>query len=219
MKSAGRERRGGTIVLALVCLLATAGCRNASPPAGGEPTITGAPVTSEAPVTEPATTTTSLFPLDQDPPVVDLTYAQRALDEIGRVDAEASRILYREKRITPQYELMINAIYAGESLEESRAATQQDLSVGLAGWADPPQARIITAKKVLSSRPGCIALIADSDYRPRFNRPVAVERSIGVVLQRNIRPTAEERAINPSLWIETVAGEIAPGKDLSEVCR
>jgi hypothetical protein len=219
MKSAGRERRTWVVAVLLSGIVAVAGCRDSASGGPDDPTVSELPTTTAPPTTLPATTTTSLFPLDQDPPVIDLAYAQRILDEISRLDYEASLILYREKRVTPEHEAIMNAIYFGQALADARQGTATDLSVGLTTWNDPPRPTVRAAKRLLSSRPGCIALIADSDSRPRYVRPVSLLHGIGVVLERNSEPTADDRRINPSLWLTTEAGTIAPGKDISEICR
>ena len=114
---------------------------------------------------------------------------------------------------------MISAIYFGQRLDDAREARSTDLSVGLATWRDPPGRRVTTARRLLSSTPECIALMADSDSRPRYEEQVSVLKDIGVVLQRNLTPTPEQARINPSLWMQTIGGPVVPGKDLGEVCR
>lgn len=219
MKSAGVNIRGCSTLIALVCLLATSGCRSSDPIRSDDPSVTAASTSTIPPTTEPVASTSVAVPLDRDPPVADVAYAQRVLDELTRLDAEASRILYRDRRVTPEYEAIIRAIYFGESLKSSQQATATDLSLGLTTWQDPPGPTVLKAKRVVDSSPGCIAVLADSDYRARYRTSVPVQSEIGVLLQRNIAPTPEERRINPTLWLESGAGSIASGATLSEACR
>lgn len=151
--------------------------------------------------------------------MIDLAYAQRVLDEINRLDYEASLILYRERRVTPEHDAILNAIYFGQALDDARAARAKDLSLDLTTWNDPPGRPKDTATRLVASEGGCIALLADSDSRPRYKNPVSILSRIGIVLERNVDPTPEEAQINPSLWMETAAGTIVPGKDIGEACR
>ena len=220
MRSAGRERRRRAIGLVVAALVATAGCRDADPP-DDDPTIGATSTEATAPITTAAatTTTTSLIPLDRDPPAVDLAYAQRVLDELNRLDHEASLILYRDRRVTPEHEAIMSAIYFGEALEDAQTATAKDLSLGLSTWRDPPGPAVYTARRLLSTKPGCIALTAESNARGRYKIDIPLIPDLGIVLKRNLGPTAEEQRINPSLWMEALAATILPGRDLGEVCR
>jgi hypothetical protein len=217
MKSVGRCRMRRSLALLVTCVLAGTGCQDSG--ATADPTIS-LPQTTLPPGTTASTTpTTTLIPLDQDPPVIDLAYAQRVLDEISRLEGEASRILYRDKAVTPEYEELLQSFLYGPALEDAQAAARDDLSNGFRHYRDPPGDPLVTARRLLSSRTGCIALMADSDLGPRFRANVEVQKNIGIVLQRNKRPTEVEHRLNPTDWFETGGGEIAPGRDLSEFCR
>jgi hypothetical protein len=217
MKSVGRCRLRRSLALAVTCMLAATGCRDSG--ATDDPTIS-VPETTLPPGTTASTTpTTTLIPLDQDPPVIDLAYAQRVLDEISRLEGEASRILYRDKAVTPEYEALLQSFLQSQALDDARAETTQDLSVGFRHYEDPPGDPRFTARRLLSSKAGCITLLADSDFGPRFKNDVGVQKEIGIVLQRRKSPSEVERRLNPANWVETGAGPITPGRDLSELCR
>lgn len=217
MRSARRDRLRTPLALVLACLLIVGACRDSG--VSDDPTISVSE-TSLVPDTTVATTvTTALIPLDQDPPVIDLAYAQRVLDEISRLEGEASRILYREKAVTADYEALVQSFLQSQALDDARATTKDDLSVGFRHYEDPPGDPRFTARRILSSKAGCITLIADSDFGPKFKNDVGVQKEIGIVLQRRKSPTEVERRLNPSNWVETGGGPIAPGRDLSELCR
>lgn len=217
MRSAGRNPGVVSRVVA-ICLVAAAGCRSSEPPASDDPSIT-APSTSTIPTTSPSSTTASVVPLDQDPPVVEMSYAQRVLDEISRLDGEASRILYRERRLTPEVDAIITAIFFASSLEDNRRALETDLGVGLRTWRDPPGNPVVRAIGVVSNRPGCVALRVDSDLRPRYANYSDVQQNIGLILQRNIKPTEVERQVNPSMWVETLRSTKISESELSGACK
>ena len=224
MKGAGGGPPARAAALVLACLLLTTGCRRSSSSEGNDPTISS-PSTSAAPTSTAATattnpvTTSTLVPLDQDPPVIDLAYAQRILDELNRLDGEASRILYREKRMTAEVEGILTSVFYASSLEDVRRALVTDFGVGLQTWRDPPGDPVVRAVRVLSSRAGCIALRAHSDLGPRYAGTTDIQRNIGIILQRNIKPTAAERQINPTLWVQTVGSTKIPDAELLQACR
>jgi hypothetical protein len=217
MKSAGRERRRRSLGLVLACI-AAAGCRD-SDRLPDDPIVTAPSTPVVETTTAPLATATTLIPLDQDPPVIDLAYAQRVLDEISRLDHEASLILYREKRVTPEHEAIVASIFFGQALADAREATEIDLSVGLATWREPPGPPVRSAIRLVTGTSDCIALIANTDYRPRYSKPVEANQGVGVLLQRNINPTPDQKRIHPSSWLETASATIAPGKDLSRACN
>lgn len=224
MKGAGGGRRARAAALILTCLVLVAGCRRSSSPDGEDPTITEAPSTSATTTTAPTEitnpmTTSTLVPLDQDPPVIDLAYAQRILDELSRLDGEASRILYRDKRMTAEVEGILTSIFYASSLEDVRRALATDFGVGLQTWRDPPGDPDVRAVRVLSSRTGCIALRAHSNLGPRYAGTTDIQRNIGIILQRNIEPTAAERQINPTLWVQTVGSTKIPDSELLKACQ
>lgn len=222
MKSAGRERRRRSLALVVSIVLVVAGCRGAAPSSDDDPTISVPPSEVPAPTTSAAaatTTTAPLIPLDQDPPVVDLAYAQRVLDELSRLDGESSRIIYREKRLTPEAEAIMTAIFFGSMLDDARKALNTELSIDLRTWRDPPGDPVVKALRVASSTPGCIAIRADSDLRPRYKEYAEVQQGIGLILQRNIEPSATERQINPTLWLETVGSTTFTDAELAGACR
>jgi hypothetical protein len=217
MKSAGRSRLCRTLGLAATCLLLAAGCRDSGATGGDDPTTSAPETTLPAETTVATTATTAPIPLDQDPPVIDLAYTQRVLNEISRLDGEVSRILYRDRALTPEYEATITSFLHGGALEDARTGIQSDLSVGFASYRNPPGDPVVTALRLLSSRKGCIAVEATSDFGPRYKSPVEVEKIV-IVLQRNRKPSAGASIRNPSNWVQSFGGP-PDGQTLEDICK
>jgi hypothetical protein len=196
-----------------LCVLTASSCRSG----GGGPRAT-VPSTAAALTTSSTTasTTTTLQPLSETPKVVDLAYAQRVASALTHLEGEASRLLFASKARTAEVDGLLSSFLYGEALTDEQRAMQDDLSISLKSYRSPPGDPVLQVISVESASSKCMALLADSDFRPRYTSDVGVQR-VAVILQRNQRPEAADHSRTPTDWVITDAGT-PTGKDLRKAC-
>jgi len=139
--------------------------------------------------------------------VIDIPYVQRVMDVLDHLTGEAAREFVAQKGPTPKFEQIIEAVYTGQALDDTKtafgqAAARPDLSPFRADPGDPTT----VVQTILASSRDCVVFRAESTDGPMLTRPPP-PGSTDAIFRLNVLPkTADKSAINQTAWWIVIAG-------------
>ena len=193
----------------VIASLVVAGCRasEGSPP---EATVRTAPSTSS---------TTASIDVSVIPSVIDEPYLNAVLAALDEVDGEATRLIYAQKKLTPEAVDLLNAIYSDDQTDR-QAAIWLDEIVGdpeLTGIRPDTGQRRTTVERLISASPACVFIEVRRDYSR-----VAVDGTPGPLEYLALRPldsSNDPEGRNRTAWMITADGYREDGAEPSDPCR
>jgi hypothetical protein len=189
--------------------LVVAGCRasEGSPP---EATVPTAPSTSS---------TTAPIDVSVIPPVIDEPYLNAVLAALDEVDGEATRLIYRQKKLTPEAVDLLNAIYSDDQTDRQANIWLQSLveDPGLSGILSDPGVRRSQVDRLISASQVCVFVRVRRDYSK-----VAVDSTPGPLEYLVLRPldrSNDPNNRNRTAWMITADGYRDDEAEPSDPCR
>lgn len=157
-------------------------------------------VGATVPTTARVTTTTDPYAV---PPVIDIAYVNRVLAALDAAVGDVTRLVIRDRSVSPEAKDRLSALYLGEYLQLTLDSYDQELQGGLQGARPNPGNRKTTVSRLISATPGCIFVEASRDFS-------AVSTNVDPALSRlwvGLKPvSAEQAGLNPTHWSYVVDG-------------
>jgi len=201
-------KRGVTAVL--VGVLAGVGCSGR-----GDDATRAAPATVR---TEPATTTTSVFPVDQVPAVIDVAYVQRVIDALDHVMGDAVRALVAARVPDRAFYERLRAVYLDPEFERVQADFGRDAAEGLNDYRASPADPSTHVDRLITGNDECIWVADTRDFGPFLNFVPADDAKRGFLAFGRKRSELDLATRNPTAWMIAYDGRRLNGEEPRNPC-
>ena len=178
----------------------------------------GSPPEATVPTAPSTSSTTAPIDVSVIPPVIDEPYLNAVLAALDEVDGEATRLIYAQKKLTPEAVDLLNAIYSDEETDR-QANIWIEAIVGdpeMKGIIANPRGRTTTVERLISASPTCVFIAARRDYSQ-----VAVNSTPGpleYLVLRRLDRSNDPSGRNRTAWMITADGYREDQAEPSDPC-
>jgi hypothetical protein len=156
-----------------------------------------------APSTTSAVTSTTAGDDFAVPATIDVAYVQRVIDELDRLDGEATRLIVESKELVLPAATYISAVYAPDELNVQLGLWADEVNDGLERYRRPPGAVVTTVERLVRSEQSCVI----AEVRRDFSR-VATDTEAPRVSFMTLEPRRDNQdrgRLNRTPWMITAA--------------
>ena len=211
MKSTDRVRVVRRALVLVVGISLLGACSDGDGTAA-DPTVPTAAPTS-------ATSTATTVPdVSSIPAAIDVPYLNAVLAALDEVDGQATRLIYAQKRFTPEAADLLSAIYSDD--EADRQANAR-----IAGLVDDPQLASIrpnpgnrktTVQRLIAVSTDCVWMQVQRDHTANSVAPQPPR--IEYLALRPLDRSNDAKGVNPTAWMITAEGFNPDGSQPGAQC-
>lgn len=185
---------------------------------GGDPTVDDEPTPVPSDKRGATTTTATTIPIDVStiPTRIDEPYINAVLAALDQVDAQATKLIVANKRITPPAAQYLLAIYNTEELDEQTQVWETTINKGFKNVRADPGARKTTVTRFISSSPTCIFVEVEQDFSAtaiNVGSPTAA-----YVMLIPLDRSRDAHHLNPTPWMIHTEGSSSDKSDPGDLC-